>query len=125
MRVYFIMDASLACERSVGHRGKSSPRLAPGTLFCLRSGSMRRLGLQGYFYRAVTLPRDLQGWNCCSFVVKWKKKRYDPFATSLTIICSSPRRCTGYMRFPRSSLIRFVHDIFAKNSNSLEESPPL
>jgi hypothetical protein len=35
MRVYFITltDASLACERSVRHRGKSSPRLTPGTLF--------------------------------------------------------------------------------------------
>ena len=31
--LHCLMDASLACERSVGHRGKSSPRLAPGTLF--------------------------------------------------------------------------------------------
>ena len=47
--LHCIMDASLACERSVRHRGKSSPRLAPGTLFLLKIWDMRRLALQGYF----------------------------------------------------------------------------
>ena len=81
--------------------------------------------MQGYFIMQWLCHAIYRDGTVAPHCEKWKKKRYDPFATSLAIIYSCAQMMHGYMRFPLSSLIRYIHDILAKNSNSLEESPPL